>query len=847
MFCVVAALLVAAPQNVLPVSSGNALTLPAARHLLRLDPGSGGTVTWLLAVQQGGANGHWLSLYRSTDEARTWTWYAPIRGCCEHDTPDLIALGTDVAMVYSYEGPEVSGSTEHDVYFQRWRWKGAAEWSGDPPVTVFDSTSNATAYLRAELARDSQGRLWVWAQRLNADGSFTMVVSVSTDGGATFQPQPSLDTFANRPGGRILPVAGNQLMLLYGTHNGGLGYMRMRDDSDPLQAWGARQVVFPEGIYHGAALSAAGDGSGGVHLVYKDVGGQLWYRHWSGNWSSRMLVESTADWALQPAITRVGGSLVIFSNRTLSTNTNYQFRYRVLEGGALGSSVLLDGSGGFKGYPGAVEWLPGSMAEVPCLYGNTPNANTSGSLGLVFALTPNATPLPSPPPDGGTPDAGVPDGGVPGAGGSDAGPPDAGSPDAGPPPQSGVLFSDAFNRTTGLGPAWRIVAGAWRTPGTRAESDMRGRDQVVVQSLSCADCSVQARVVNFAATAAALDLREGASGDRYDVALLGNGRLQVRRYNGGVTTVLGDAPSGVADLQNWATIALAATGAGPVQLVASVNGMAKLTVTDASGSAIVTPGTAGLSTSLAGVWFDDFAVIGQEGGGTGAGVPDGGTVDGGAVDAGTPDAGVPDAGTPDGGASDAGSPDAGIPDAGTASPQILFKDDFNRTLASGLGPGWTVLSGAWRDNDKANSDASTLDRAAPSGVSCADCSIDAKMVNFAGGEAMLELRGSGSDRYALALTAGGALEVRRYQGGVKTVLGGVPSGLADLKTWHAFSFAVQGDHPVTLTASVDGVPKMSVTDAAASALGAAGAAGIAATASGILFDDFVLTGSGSGR
>ena len=159
----------------------------------------------------------------------------------------------------------------------------------------------------------------------------------------------------------------------------------------------------------------------------------------------------------------------------------------------------------------------------------------------------------------------------------------------------------------------------------------------------------------------------------------------------------------------------------------------------------------------------------------------------------------------------------------------------------------TTSIARWRDNDKANSDASTLDRAAPSGVSCADCSIDAKMVNFAGGEAMLELRGSGSDRYALALTAGGALEVRRYQGGVKTVLGGVPSGLADLKTWHAFSFAVQGDHPVTLTASVDGVPKMSVTDAAASALGAAGAAGIAATASGILFDDFVLTGSGSGR
>jgi hypothetical protein len=832
MFCTLAAVLVAAAQNVLPISNGTALTLPAARHLLRLDPGDGKPATWLLAVQQGGANGHWLSLYRSTDEARSWSWYAPIRGCCERDTPDLIAIGMDVAMVYSYEGPQVSGSTEHDVFFQRWRWRGTAEWGADPPVAVFDSTSSSTAYLRAELARDSQGRLWVWAQRLNADGSFTLVISVSTDGGASFQPEPSLDTFANRPGGRILPVAGNRMMLLYGTHNGGLGYMRLRDDSDPLQSWGARQVVFPEGIYHGAALSAASDGSGGIHLVYKDVGGQLWYRHWSGSWSGRILVESTADWALQPAITRVGGSLVICSNRMLSSGTSYQFRYRVLENGALGSSILVDGSGGFKGYPGAVEWLPETSAEVPCFYGNTPNADSGGSLALVFAPTPNATPLPSPPPGGGTPDAGTADGGAPGPGASDAGTPDAGTADAGTPPQSGVLFSDAFNRTTGMGPAWRIVAGAWITPGTWAESDLHPWSQVSVQSLSCADCSVQARVMNSAAATAALDLRESGAGDRYDVALLSSGRLQIRRYRGGATTVLGDVESGVADLHDWATIALSATGAGPVHLVGSVNGVVKLTITDASASAIVTPGTAGMATNLAGVVFDDFTVTGQEGGGAAGGVPDAGTAGGGAMDGGTPDA---------------GSPDAGIPDGGAGSARVLFKDDFNRTVASGLGPGWTILSGAWLDDDRANSDARPLNRAAPAGVSCADCSIDAKMINFRGGDAMLELRGSGSDRYALALTAGGALEVRRYRAGVNTVLGSIPSGLADLTVWHAFSFAVQGDHPVTLTASVDGIPKISVTDASASALVAAGAAGIAAAMAGIVFDDFVLTGSGSGQ
>ena len=307
MVALAAALLIAAPQNVLAAGGGNALTLPAQRHLVRLDPQNGAPATWLLAVQQDGASGHWLSMYRSTDEAQTWRWYAPVQDvCCERDTPDLLAVGMDVALVYSWEGPTLSGSTAHDVYFQWWRWNGNADWGSQTAVKVFDSTSSATAYLRAELARDSLGRLWVWAQRLNADGTFTMVMAVSSDGGATFQAQPSLDTFADRPGGRILPVAGNQLMLIYGTHGVEAGYMRLRTDTDPVSTWGARQAVFPEGIYHGAALSAAGDGGGGVYLLYKDVNGQLWYRRWSGSWSGRTQVESGADWALQPAITRVG-------------------------------------------------------------------------------------------------------------------------------------------------------------------------------------------------------------------------------------------------------------------------------------------------------------------------------------------------------------------------------------------------------------------------------------------------------------------------------------------------------------------------------------------------------------
>src|SRR5438067_13421876 len=87
-----------------------------------------------------------------------------------------------------------------------------------------------------------------------------------------------------------------------------------------------------------------------------------------------------------------------------------------------------------------------------------------------------------------------------------------------------------------------------------------------------------------------------------------NGTLQIRRHNGASITVLGQAPSGIADLSNWATISLSVSGANPVRLVASVNGTAKVSVSDSSASAIAGPGTAGMWTDLAGVIFDDFTV-----------------------------------------------------------------------------------------------------------------------------------------------------------------------------------------------------------------------------------------------
>jgi len=172
---------------------------------------------------------------------------------------------------------------------------------------------------------------------------------------------------------------------------------------------------------------------------------------------------------------------------------------------------------------------------------------------------------------------------------------------------------------------------------------------------------------------------------------------------------------------------------------------------------------------------------------------------------------------------------------------VIFADDFLRTSPSDLGPRWDILSGAWRTNSKANSDLDALDRALAAGVTCADCRIDARMVNFAGGESMLELRVNGDNRYALALTPSGALEIRRYAGPSYALLATVASGIVDLGTWHAFAFTATGTFPTTLTAEIDGVSRLSVTDASASAYIGSGRAGIAATVSGILFQPFKLT------
>jgi len=592
-----------------PIGSGESLRTPAQRHLVRMKPPGGGTA-YLLAVQQEGEQGRGLGFFRSDDEMRTWRYYAPIQNDYHHaDRADLLPVGKDLALVYSFEDSFLSGSAAHDVYFQWWRFEqNTQDWRPTPPVRVFDSTSNQTGYSRAELARDSHGRLWVQAFRLEPDGSSTAVIAVSVDDGATFQVQPELDRVPKRGGGRLIHL-GTKLLFVYDCHDcGGPARMRIRKDSDALTAWEAATEAFPDGIYHGAALSAVADGRGGLELFYKNHDQQLFYRHFDGTtFGLGTLVEEHGDWALQAASTRIDNDVVLFYNAPRRTNTDYQLRMRTLRKDVLSAPVVLDDSTGFKGYLASPETLPANTPAVPCAYGSTPDADSKGIVALV-------TPLP--PENGDDPSRG--DAGVPGRGPPlTSGAPDAGTPASGSTPESpdaglpgdGNVYTDDFSRSSnpGLGPDWLPVTGSWFDNGQRAVSDFSGPNQTTAVSATCANCRVEAWVTSYGADAG-LYLRAltPTGGDRYDLLLRSDGTLQLRRVRQGSIAILGQAPSGLCSLDDPSVLSLAALWSNPVWLYASVNGDIRLWATDTSRQALSGPGYAGLWTDEAGVVFDTF-------------------------------------------------------------------------------------------------------------------------------------------------------------------------------------------------------------------------------------------------
>jgi hypothetical protein len=370
-------------------------------------------------------------------------------------------------------------------------------------------------------------------------------------------------------------------------------------------------------------------------------------------------------------------------------------------------------------------------------------------------------------------------------------PPDGGS--------SGTLFSDNFNRSIapdgGLGASWRVVSGAWYDDG-RAVTDGRG-NQATETVASCRDCSVSTSVLGFGVPEAGPFLRAPSvsSADRYDAVLLAGGTLALRRVRGGVATVLAQAPSGLAEYDLPATITLAASGTGPVGLTVALNGVQKLSASDASAQALTAAGFAGLWTGSAGVVFDDFVLTGSSG---------------------TPPP---------------------PPPSGT-----LYSDNFSQQFPpdGGLGSKWSLDSGAWYSDGRAISDQSN-DQASELAATCRDCTAQAAVVGFGVPEVGVFVRGSDRTHYDAVLLSGGTIAIRRVIGGAATVLAQAASGLAAFDEPATVAISASGSAPVSLTASVNGVRKLTASDASAQAITSSGAGGLWTSSAGVVFDNFTLT------
>ncbi len=406
------------------------LSTPAQRHMVQVAPG-GRSPTLLLTVQNDGY-ASWpasagLVLYRSDDGGGSWRYYKPVLSVTDgslrpstlHMTADLITVGNDVAAVYSYDTtntgfPADGWDSRRAVYFQWWWYDEPGNWNPGTLVQIAWPGWNQ-AYHRAELARDSWGRLWVQAFLRDGScpapgrscGSDALQVWTSTDGGGSFGSPSTLTTLWGQLGGGRLVSVGSKLLMLWSGYALDPAKMMSRNDSDPISSWSDISNAFPDGahIYHGAALNAVADGSGGLHLVYKEYVGpadqqQVYYRHYDGwGFGGKQAVGPRGDWAEQPAITLAGGDLYVCLNGLLSTGANYELRsYRL--GAGFGSYQSIDSAYAAKLYPTSPERMSAGSSTFPCAFGQGDPGAWGVDLRVAQGSIANAPPPqpPSPPP-----------------------------------------------------------------------------------------------------------------------------------------------------------------------------------------------------------------------------------------------------------------------------------------------------------------------------------------------------------------------------------------------------------------------------------------------------------------
>ena len=179
------------------------------------------------------------------------------------------------------------------------------------------------------------------------------------------------------------------------------------------------------------------------------------------------------------------------------------------------------------------------------------------------------------------------------------------------------LFTDNFNRTTGMGTNWSILSGSYTTNGSMAVSGAppAGGNWVKLNaSLATNNYSVAADMI---VPAGSLDSgliarsSDPANVDRnlYAAQIATDGNIYLYRRNEWNWTLLASTAGGIVANTSY-NLKLVVTGSSPVHLEVWLNGVQKIVFNDSSASQI-TGGVAGMENYDPNVKYDNFTVNSQ--------------------------------------------------------------------------------------------------------------------------------------------------------------------------------------------------------------------------------------------
>ncbi|MDC4206522.1 MAG: beta-propeller fold lactonase family protein [Candidatus Manganitrophus sp.] len=173
------------------------------------------------------------------------------------------------------------------------------------------------------------------------------------------------------------------------------------------------------------------------------------------------------------------------------------------------------------------------------------------------------------------------------------------------------LFSDEFNRTTGLGSNWRSVAGGTATDGSFAVSTGGTNAAAVAPNLGTQDYVVESVIIVptgslYSGMVARGRTDSNFAADLYSVQLSTKGTATLYRRNAGVWTTLRSAPAGIVANKPY-TVRMKVTGNNPVVLEVSVDGTLLFSFNDSASSRILS-GVPGIINYNTGVKYDRFTV-----------------------------------------------------------------------------------------------------------------------------------------------------------------------------------------------------------------------------------------------